>query len=294
MRRTSNQTLAIIGSALSLSLATLAGCQQPEVKTPTTQATGQVKPETDRIADRIRSDPVAYLESCLDRCIKIDEFACTFYRQERLGLVPVLNPLERIFAKWRRSPLSIKFDLPDETSQYAQSLYMESVDKDKLQVLPRHGLLGLPPTVGTFPVQWSITFQKAKNRITDFGPQRMLERTLKKIAYTRENNIPGQIIVYKGIAKLEVTGQVVHHIQITNPSHRDYPHGKQDLYIDVKLQIPAGAYLWNQQGELDSMYLYADMNTAPNFTEEDFKIIPPRKAPAREQAASQPATRKAG
>ena len=134
----------------------------------------------------------------------------------------------------------------------------------------------------------ALLFHKAKNPITDFGPQRMLERTLYKIGLVRKNNIPGQIIEYKGITKLELTGQVVHHIHITNPAHKDFPHGRQNLYIDVERQIPAGSYVWTQQGPLDAMYLYADMNIDPGLTDDDFRIIPPKK-PAKGKAASKPA-----
>lgn len=261
-------------------LCFVAGCAQP-AKMATTKPTGLTRPNHDEVADVIRRDPVAYIESCLERCKAIDEFTTTFYRQERLGIVPTVRPVERIFAKWRRSPLSIKFDLPDDTSEYAQSLYIEGRNDNKLQVLPRHGLLGLPPTVGSFPVSWSIVFHKAKNPITDFGPQRMLERTLKKVRLARSENIPGQIITYKGLEKLELTGQIAHHIEIINPVHKDFPHAKQNLYIDANLQIPAGSYMWNKPDELDAMYLYADMNTKPNLTDEDFKIIPPpRQSPA--------------
>ncbi len=275
--------------ALSALLAgALSGCGKPiKAKPATTQANAEAK--DDRVADTIREDPVAYLETCLDRCRKIDEFTCTFWRQERLGIVPELRPLERIFAKWRRDPLAIKFDLPDETSEYAQSLYDVRKHEDKVLVLPRKGLLGLPPTVGTFPISWSILFHKAKNRITDFGPERMLERTLNKIQYTKDKGISGQTIAYKGIVKLKRTGQDVHLIQIDNPKHPDYPHGKQHLYIDTKLQIPAGVRLWNQKGELDSMYLYVDMKLNPGLTDEDFKIIPPKKSQKKAEATSRPA-----
>ncbi len=243
----------------------------------TTQATDEAKSKDDDLAGRIKSEPVVFLEECLSRCRNIDTLTCTFYRQERLGIVPALRPVERLLVKWRREPLSIKFDLPDETSEYAQSYYRADEDPDKLVVLPRKGLLGLPPQPGKFPIKWSLLFHKAKNLITDFGPERMLERTLAKIAYTRKNEIQGQVILYKGIIKLDLTDQVVHHIEINNPDHPDYPHGEQDLYIDKELLIPAGVHLWNQQGELDAMYLYDDMKLNIELTDEDFKIDKPAK-----------------
>jgi len=266
------------------------------MKTPTTKPTGLVRPDDDQVGDLIRRDPEAYLESCLDRCRKIDQFTTTFYRQELLGLVPTLRPVERIFVKWRREPLSIKFTLPDETSEYAESVYIEGQNKNQIKVLPRHGLLGLPPTVGSFPLQWSITFQKAKNPITDFGPERMLERALKKVVLAHKYG--GPIIQYKGIAKLELTGQVVHHIQIINPPQPEFPHCMVDLYIDTTLQIPAGAHCWAKPGVLDTMYLYADMNLNPGLTDADFTITPPsssqptKRSPTGTPAATtEPATR---
>jgi len=116
----------------------------------------------------------------------------------------------------------------------------------------------------------------------------MLERTLYKIGLARKQKIPGQIIEYKGVVELKITGQVAHHIQITNPTHRDFPHAKQNLYIDAELQIPAGSYLWTKDGMLDAMYLYADMNPKAQLTEADFAIKgPPKKT--KPKAASKPA-----
>lgn len=268
--------------------AIIAGCAEP-AKVSTTQSSKEVKPNDDQIGDVIRRDPVAYLESCLDRCKKIDAFTTTFYLQERLGIVPTLRPVFRIAAKWRRSPLSIKFDMLDETSEYAESLYIDGQDDNKVSVLPRHGLLGLPPTVGKFPVSWSLLFHKAKNPITDFGPQRMLERTLYKIGLARTENIPGQIITYKGMVKLEITGQVVHFIHITNPMHRSFPHSRQHLYIDARLQIPAGSFVWDQRGELDAMYLYSEVDLSPNLTDDDFTIVWPKKLAKAGPSTSKPA-----
>ena len=205
--------------------------------------------------------------------------------------VGFLPDVERILAKWRRRPLSIKFTLPDETSEYAQSLYIDGQNKNRIKVLPRRGLLGLPPTVGDFPDSWSILFHKAKNPITDFGPQRMLERTLFKIRLAQERNIPGQIFEYKGVVKLQITGQVAHHIDITNPVHPSFPHSRQDLYIDAELQIPAGSYVWNREGVLDAMYLYADMNLDPSLTDADFTIEPPSSS--RPAGKARPASRPA-
>lgn len=274
LNRTPIQALIACTSAVLLCIAS--GCGQP-VEMVKAKAAGPSKPKHEDIGDVIRRDPVAYLRACHQRCLKIDQLAATFYLQERLGIVPTLRPVERLLAKWRREPLSIKFDMLDETSEYAQSLYIHGQNDNKLKVLPRKGLLGLPPTIGSFPVSWSILFHKAKNPITDFGPQRMLERTLKKVDLARSEKIPGQVITYKGIVKLDITGQVVHHIEIINPVHRDFKHVRQDLYIDVKLQIPAGSHVWNKPDELDAMYLYADMNLNATFTDEDFKIHLPAK-----------------
>jgi len=291
MKRYPTSPRAALRWTPAILVATMIGCAQP-IKTPTTRASGSVKPDYDDVGDVIRRDPVSYLESCLDRCKQIDEFTTTFYRQERLGLVPALRPVERILAKWRREPLSIKFEMPDDTSEYAESLYIDGRNKNEIQVLPRRGLLGLPPTVDSFPVKWSLLFHKAKNLITDFGPQRMLERTLFKISLARREKIPGQIIRYKGMVKLATSGQVVHHIQIINPPHRDFPHAKQDLYIDPELQIPAGAHLWTKTGQLDAMYLYAETNPAPHLTDEDFTMKGPSKSPreTKTQPASKPAS----
>jgi hypothetical protein len=282
---------AMCSSAAWMALAVAAGCAAP-VKTPSTRATGLAAPDDDQVGDLIRHDPEAYLESCLDRCRKIDELTTTFYRQERLGVVPVLHPVERIFVKWRRSPLSIKFNLPDETSEYLESLYIQGRNKNELLALPRRGLLGLPPGIISVPVQWSITFQKAKNPITDFGPERMLERVLYKIKLARKYG--GPVIEYKGVVKLQISGQVVHHILIVNPPKPEFPHAKVDLYIDPVLQIPVGSYCWAKDDVLDGMYLYADINVSPHLTDADFTIKPPPSTrPTSKPAASGPAPKAA-
>ncbi len=264
----------------------LVGCAQP-AKVSSTRPSTQKGVDFDQTADQIRKDAVAYLESCLDRCRAIQSLSTTFYRQERLGIVPVLQPVERIHVKWRRTPLSIKFDLPDETSEYLESTYVEGKNKNQLQVLARHGLFGLPPSVLSVPPSWSISLHKAKNPIVDFGPERMLERAMKKIILARKYG--GPFIEYKGIVKLDVSNQIVHHIQIVNPPQPDFPHCKVDLYIDPVLQIPAGSYCWAKPDMLDAMYLFADMKLNPVLTDADFTIV--KATTSRPTTQPKPTTR---
>ena len=78
---------------------------------------------TDTGRDDVRSieqDPVGYLRECLQRSRQMHQYTLLLYRQERLGLIPQLQPPEYIRVMYRADPLSIKMIWSTLSSMYGE------------------------------------------------------------------------------------------------------------------------------------------------------------------------------
>jgi len=266
MNRLSNSIVPIAGLVLAWMPACTVVESGPRFR-PLRQAHGLAA----RDVTHLREDPVAFLQATLQRSRRLHQYELTFLRRERLGLlIKALQPLERMRVKFRDEPFSVRFVWLDESSPYAESLYVQGANNDRLLVRERKGLLGGPPAIRAYDVRDPVRWQKAKNLVTDFGLTRMLERTLAKL---REAEAAGGAEVqYQGLVHLDLIDRDVHHIQIHYPAAKGFAHRKQDLFIDAATGLPAGSYLWLPDGQLDAMYLYTDVDTSVQFSDQDFTM----------------------
>ncbi len=227
-----------------------------------------------RDAAQLRTDPVRFLRDTLARCQRLHQYELTFFRQERLGLLlKSFQPLEKMRVRFRDEPFSVKFVWLSEGGPYLQSAYVRGCNDGRILVLERKGLLGLPPAVRAYDVLDPVRWQKARNPVTDFGLARMLERTLAKL--DEADQFAELEVSYQGLVRMEVISRDAHHVEIHYPPADPFPHPKQDLFIDASSRLPAGTYLWLPNDQLDAMYLYADVDTFVELTDEDFAIASP-------------------
>lgn len=279
-----------------LVLATIvSGCSQPEAvkiedhpiavkraQTPTappnapaTPPAVPTPPKPARVAETpATSDPqasaVGYLKHVGDKTKELTQYRVTFIRQERLGVVPVLRKEEKIAAAFRAEPFSVHFKWLETDSEYAQAAFVRGQNQDKVLLLPRKGLLGLPATVGKFNPQDAVTFQKSRNPITDFGLARMMERTLKRIEDAERGG--GATVVYRGVEPAGTQKRPAHRFSISLPKSDPYTNKQMELFIDQQTELPLGAYMRLPDGKLDAMYLYEDVQTDVQFSAPDFEI----------------------
>lgn len=254
-----------------------AGCAKPHVDLPSGVSIEGYETAT----KRINADPIAYLNECLTETQKLKSFTLLFQRQERLGLIPQLKDQENIRAEYRDEPFSVKFTWLDEDSEYRQCVFVKGKNKGQVLLAPRHGVLGQPPAVQKYPVEFAVFFQKARNPITDFGPRRMMERILDRIEKARK--LGAVAIKLAGAAEIGPEKEPCFHLELRYPPKDPYACKLQDLYISIATHLPVATYLWLPRKEerteatLDGMYSYSGVNADVDHTDAVFVLDDMRK-----------------
>ncbi len=264
-------------SAAALSVVSAA----PSVSTPAVASGGDVSPQ---------ADPLAFLERVRAKAAALKQYRVTFIRRERLGIVPSLRPQERIAAAFRAEPFSVHFRWLDQDSEYFQASFVRGQNGDKVALLPRNGLLGMKPEVANYNPQDAVTFQKARNPITDFGLARMMERTLKRVADANG----AATIQYVGVVPMGVEKIPTHKFELRFPATDPFPNKIMELLIDQRTELPVGVWLRLPSGKLDAMYAYEDLDPQVTLGGDDFAIRPVTNGqqPAKAAAPRTPAPEK--
>ncbi len=236
-----------------------------------------------RDGERIAADPVKFLREVQQQVTKLEQYRLTFYRQERSGLPAALGPMEEIRAAFRRHPFSVKFDWDDKEMPYYESVYVEGLNKNQLTVRERKGaVLFLPPTVRSMDVMLPVKLGKSKNPITDFGLERMMQRTL--LPFDMPEVVRVMTLEYKGLVTLDPMRRPAHYLRIDRPKIEGFQYTRQDLYVDAATLLPAGTDLYLPHDVLDVRYRYAEVNLAVQLTDADFRL-----AKGQPGTATQPA-----
>lgn len=269
-----------------------AGCAQPHVELPT----GVSIEGYENATKRINADPTAYLRECLAATQKLKSYTLLFQRQERLGIIPQLKEQENIRAEYRDEPFSVKFTWLDDDSEYRQCVFVKGKNKDQVLLVSRNGLLGQPPAVQKYPVNFAVLFQKARNPITDFGPRRMMERVLDRIEKARA--VGNVAITLAGAAEIGPEKEPCFHLELRYPPNDQYACKLQDLYISIATHLPVATYLWlpskeeRTEDSLDAMYGYSGVNTDVEHNDAAFVLddVKKKKAEAPVKTAEKSAT----
>lgn len=285
---TESETMASIlrypTGLLILTLCFPTGCMEPRTEQPAAQQPKRIESPAERYArdgQRIADDPVAFLREVAGRTSQLRQYRLTFYRQERLGLPPRLGSMEEIRTSYRQEPFSAKFEWDSPDMPYFESLYVKGQNKDQLIVRERKGAFPLvPPMVRTMDILFPVKIGKAKNPITDFGLQRIMERTL--LPFDTPEMAKGMTIRYEGLVDLEPMRRSTHHLRIDRPRTPGLAYTRQDLYFDAETLLPAGTDLYLPGEVLDARYRYADVRTDVNLTDADFRL-------SKDHPGSQPA-----
>ncbi len=269
-RGLSGHGLTCVAGALAMLLA--GGCGAPPIdRPPTVNVEGH-----DEAVERIKKNPIEFLEESLAKARTLKQFRAEFHRQERLGLIGVLHERERMTAEYRANPLSIRFTWLDKDSEYRQAAYIAGQYGDKVLLLSRVGLLGLPPAVEKFPPSWAVLFGKAKFPITDFGPKRMMEKTLARIEAAKA--FGKAKITLKDPVLIGPLKEPCFHLELRYPQGDQFSAKLQDLYIHTKTQLPVATFLWlpgkdeRTSATLDAMYQYVGLDPTVKLSSAEFMI----------------------
>ncbi|MFO0839655.1 MAG: DUF1571 domain-containing protein [Phycisphaerae bacterium] len=233
----------------------------------------------------IERDPVAYLRSVLEKTRQLQQYKLLMVRQERRGLISSLRPPERIACWFRRAPFSVRMKWLDDDTNNGETVYVEGRDRNRVRFIPRFGFLGLSPRVFVVDVQTPVIWGVAKRPISEFGLERMMERTLATLA---ENGDAGRVR-YLGLRDLPYADNRVHAVELAYPSER-YAAPVQELLIDPRTDLPAGSILKLADGRVDSIYTYDQLELNVTLGDDDFVMDGERQA-SRPASMELPAAR---
>ncbi|HOW70429.1 MAG TPA: DUF1571 domain-containing protein [Phycisphaerae bacterium] len=258
----------VLTAAAIAIMTILGGCGAPGAKIESRVETPQE--QYAREGQRIAADPVACLRRLKTRCDAMEQYQLTFYRQERLGVVPQLTDMEIIRARFRKTPFSVKFEWDDERMPFFESVYVAGQNDGKLLIRERHGLLFMPPQVRILDADLPTRIGKAKNPITSFGLAQVTSRSLD--AFDDPKTAKVMTIKYEGVVDLDPMHRPAHHLVVQRPPMPGYQYTRQDFYIDAETLLPSGTDLWLKDGTLDARYRYTDVRERTDFTDADFRL----------------------
>lgn len=238
--------------------------------------TGPVAEDPEAAMKRINADPVHFLEQTLTKTRRLKTLRMKFQRQERLGVFGKLRALEHILAEYRDDPFSVHFIWTDEGSDYLQCVYIDGENGNRVALLPRKGLFGLPPSVGNYDPQLGVTFAKTRNPITDFGPRRLMERTLDRME--KAEPFGGVAIKLVGIKEIGPAREPCYQFELIFPPEDEYAAKLQDLYIHTQTGLPVATFVWKgkdmerNSDTLEAMYLYGEIEPNVPLSDPPFVI----------------------
>jgi hypothetical protein len=250
----------------------IAGCAKPAVNIPA----GVRIEGYDEASRRIAADPVRFLEESLEASKQVKAFTATFQRQERLGVLRELRPQENIAADYRDDPFSVRFTWLDDDSEYRQCVFVKGENHNNVALLPRKGVLGQPARVQSYPTSFAVLFGKARNPITDFGPRRMMERILDRIAKARKH---GDVVIkLREPTEIGPDKEPCYYLELRYPPGDQFACKLQDLYISARTRLPVATWLWlpgkvERCGDtLDGMYVYAGLTPTDRLSDVHFEF----------------------
>lgn len=262
----------------------LTGCAgRPPIEPQPGVIKGLTPAEADARAEVVRQDPVAYIQRVGEKCRTLQQYTLLFTRQERRGLLGILSEPEHIRCWYRRQPFSVRMKWLDEELKYGESVYGEGQADNKVRFVTRWWVPPLlpPPAVNKVDLETPVTWGESKRPLTDFGLERMMDRTLDSL-----NRAGSDVTVtYEGLLQLPDNGPTTHNLHLEYPPSK-YKTPVQDLYIDITTDLPAGTILKLANGNIDAVYYYYDLNTHAKLTDADFLLEAER--PAAEKTAKTP------
>lgn len=272
---------------LALVAGVLAGCAggKQNIEPRPGEVKGLTPAEADARAAAVRHDPAAYLHQVAAKCRTLEQYTLKFERYERLGLLQTLRGPEHMQCWFRRQPFSVRMEWLDADVKYGQSVYVAGQAGDKVRFVTRRWSPPLlpPPSVNKVDLQAPVVWGESQRPLTDFGLERMMERTLDSYRRAGER----VVLTYGGLCVLPNSERTVHHIHLEYPETY-YRVPVQELYVDVVTDLPAGTVLKTRSGEIDAAYFYADVNPDVKLTDDDFVLDAERSAAEKQPGKTAP------
>jgi hypothetical protein len=243
---------------------------------------GTTQASLEECAALVRTDPLTYLRHVAQRCRELEQYTFTFTRQERRGLFRSMHGPEHMRGWFRRDPFSVRLKWLDEDVKYGESAYVEGRNDSKVRFVTRWWSPPLlpPPSVNQVGVMTPVYWGESRSPLTDFGLERLIERTLETIDRAGDD----ALVRYEGPRRLAEGGPPVHYVHIEVPVQlRAAP--VQELFIDAATDLPVGTVIKSESGEVQAAYFYDDLDTTVTLSDGDFLLSVEQNATAPREAA---------
>lgn len=215
----------------------------------------------------IERDPAAYLRDVEARCAALREYTVVFTRRERRGLLKRMTPDEHIRCWFRRDPFSVRMKWLDPDTKYGESTFVMGLYDNKVRFVPRNGLFGLPPAITEIDLTTPVIWGEAKYPLTDFGLERLMERTLAAMTDAEGS----YTLSYEGVTRLDDGGPLVHKLYFEFPAKRgDSPI--KEIYISALSGLPVAMILKSATGAIEGAYSWSELNSEVSLTDADFLL----------------------
>lgn len=258
-----------------------AGCAAPRGEAPRAAQPGHETRSASAAESLVRDDPIRFIRAAHARAAALSQYSIVLVRSERRGLLKRFEGPERIQCWFRRDPFSVRMKWLDSDVKYGECVFVRGQHNDQVRFIPRNGFLGLRPSVVAVDVQTPVVWGEARNPLTDFGLEKMLERTLRSIEKAGE----ALIVTYHGIDRLDDAAPRAHHLTLQYPPD-DFPQNIQELFVDPETNLPLATLILDRDGRLDACYRYSQLDTAVRLTDDDFSLEAEREVPSTQPAQS--------
>ncbi len=265
-RTRSGYAALLWGLYLSASVLLGSGCHRVAPVAP--QAAQRSAAEAGPREPLPATDPVAFLQKCLERYDKegIRGYRLVMAKQERLE--GTLKPPEVIEVCFRARPYSVFMHWQQGARGVSAALYVQGENDGKVLVHPT-GFLGKLRPVAPLDPEGTLAREASRYSIAEFGFQKSLERTVAAWKAAREK---GTLHAeYLGTRKLPPAGDRLCYVLRQTTAQPDAEGIKEKtLYLDVETWLPTGTVVRGEGDELIGEYFYRDVQLNPEFAADQF------------------------
>jgi hypothetical protein len=260
---------------LCLSLCLAVGPHDPPAAAPSeapplavVRDDGSALPDGAAMERLARTDPVAFLETCLRRYDReVRGYTTTFHKHERIG--GEWGPDEVIDVAFRDKPLSVRFEWLKGAGRAARTLYVKGENDDQLLVRPSGRLAYRVAGIVTRDPDGPQARAASRYPMTTFGIKIGTQRVLAAWQAARKQD--ALHVEYLGKEKVrEVGGRVCYVLRRTRFAKPEEDGITETVsYIDAETWLQVGTVLKGEDGPI-AEYFFRDVRLNPDFAKDAF------------------------
>lgn len=228
---------------------------------------GAPLPSEKKMLGLAKSDPIAFLETCIRRYDReVKGYTATLRKQERLG--GELQRSEQIAVAFREDPFSVVMRWKEGARRASAVMYVKGENNDQLLVKPA-GALAIAGIVRRDP-SGPDAKRASRYPLTEFGIKIGMQRTLESWKQARKQN--ALTIEYLGEKRIPEAGNRTCWVLRRSKYKKEEVDGIAELkiYIDKENWLQVGSIIKGSEGQLIGEYFFRDIKINPDFAQGTF------------------------